>query len=101
MFQVIAGHGAFGFESDVVLEESVLPEHVQVTDAPDDFESYGDSELSDAELLAVAASDAVDAVEAGELAGELEFAEVDELALRRVLRTARQRRVGGVLEVIA
>ena len=101
MFQVIAGHGAFGFESDVVLDEAELPEHVQVTDAPDDFEAYAETELTDAELLALAASDAVDAVEAGELAGELAFAEVDELALRRVLRTARQRQVGGALEVIA
>ena len=99
MFQVIAGHGAFGFESDVVLDEAELPEHVQITEP--DFETYADGELTDAELLAVAASDAVDAVEAGELAGELEFAEVDELALRRVLRTARGRQGGGALEVIA
>jgi hypothetical protein len=96
MVKVIAGHKGFSVEVDSVLEEWELPGHVQVTTVPDDFESYGESELSDAELLAVAASDAVDAVEAGELA----FAEVDELALRRVLRTAREQQ-GGALEVIA
>lgn len=99
MFDVIAGHKGFTVEADSVLDEAELPEHVQVTTEPSDFETYGDGELSDAELLSVAASDALDAVEAGELLGKAEFAEVDELSLRRVLRTAR--RQDEVLEVIA
>lgn len=90
MFDILAGQ----------IDTRELPGHMHITRNPDDFETYAEAELSDAELLAVAASDAVDAVEAGELAGELAFAEVDELALRRVLRTARQR-VGAALEVIA
>lgn len=98
MVKVIAGHRAFDYEAESVLVERELPGHVQVSTEPSDFETYGDGELSDAELLAVAASDAVDAAAAGEVLGEVEL---DELSLRRVLRTARQRQVERHLEVIA
>lgn len=99
MPHIIAGHKGFRFEADSVLDESDLPEHVQVTTEPD-FEAYAEGDLTDAELLAVAASDALDAAAAGELLGEAEFAEVDELSLRRVLRTA-HRQAEVALEVIA
>jgi hypothetical protein len=97
MVKVIAGHKHLVAEADSVLEERELPAHMQVTSEPSDFETYGDAGLSDAELLAHAADEAVGAAAAGELLGE---AEIDELELRRVLRCRQAARLGH-LEVIA
>lgn len=87
MFEVIAGHGAFSYTAESVLDEAELPEHVVVTRSPEDFESYAEPELSDAQLLGLAAEDAMDAANAGQVLGA---GALDELSLRRVRRSRRQ-----------
>lgn len=89
MLEIIAGQRQkCRYEADSVLEESVLPEHMSVVAVRDlDTERYAEAELSDTELLALAAEDAMDAVNRGEVAGA---GALDELALRRVRRARRQ-----------
>lgn len=59
--------------------------HVSVLQAVEvDTESYAEAELSDAELLGIAAQDAVEAQEQRELAGP----SWDEVAYRRAVRAA-------------
>lgn len=77
MIEVIAGHEARAEAS------SGWPAHVVVTGNPD-FEPYGESDLSDAELLGIAAQDAVEAQESRLLAGP----PMDEVAYRRAMRQA-------------
>lgn len=95
MFEIIAGQREeYRFEVESVLAESDLPGHVSVVAVREvDTATYAEDELSDTELLAVAAEDAMDAVNRGEVAGA---GALDELALRRV-RRARRRAVAGVL----
>lgn len=70
------------------------PEHVRViADAEVDaaFESYAEGDLPDAELLALAAEDAADALERGELG--CGNSTLDELELRRAMRRAHRQAV--------
>lgn len=87
MFNIVAGHEAYCYEAESVLDEGELPEHVAVTRSPSEFEGYAEPELSDTELLALAAEDAMDAANAGQVLGS---GGLDELSLRRVRRSRRQ-----------
>lgn len=96
MFEIIAGQSAEGyrFEVESVLDERELPAHVDVVAAAEvDVETYAEGELTDAELLALAAEDAMEAQRGGRLAGP----ELDEVALRRSERRARAADVARVL----
>lgn len=68
--------------------------HVRViADAEVDaaFESYGEADLADAELLALAAEDAADALQRGELG--CGNSTLDEVELRRAMRRAHRQAV--------
>lgn len=101
MFNVIAGEkstgAAGGVYEDAVFDEAQLPVGVQVTPVRDlDMEGYGEAELSDLELLSVALQDAMDAHQGGELASA---GGLDEVALRRAERRARNAETERLLRV--
>lgn len=86
MFDIIAGHDSV-YQGTYVdeTELSELPEHMQVlTPTAEDEATYAETDMSDAELLALAAEDAADAHTNGELGGPA----LDEVSLRRAARRA-------------
>lgn len=88
VFEVIAGEAGETTELGLwaeVFDEGPASGHVRVLEAFEvDVEGYGEAELSDAELLGLAAEDAVEARAGRELAGP----GLDEVALRRARRRA-------------
>lgn len=91
MLDIIAGEDEGSYDLAV---GGGLPGHVSVVAARDlDVEVYGEAELTDSELLGLAAEDAVEAQQAGRLAGPA----LDETALRRTRRRAERQVLGGVL----
>ncbi len=91
MFEVIAGEAGETTELGLWVEafdERPVSGHVSVLAASEvDVEGYVEGELSDAELLGLAAEDAVEAHANREMAGPA----LDEVALRRAHRRAHRR----------
>ncbi len=91
-----------GDEADAPVSVEGGPEHVRVIVGEQvdvAFESYGEAELSDDELLAVAAVETADAL----VDEEVEFprgSTLDEVELRRVRRRVQQQRMHRALQVI-
>lgn len=82
---------------DAVFETGTLPEHVTVASHfAVDTATYAEPELSDAELLGLAAEDAVEAHRAGLVAGPA----LDEVALQRARRRARRSVVAAALRTV-
>lgn len=96
MLDIIAGERADIDSSSVeeVFEGASVPGHVSVVrDWELDAERYAEGELSDVELLALAAEEALEAHRGRRLGGPV----LDEVALRRAERRARQAEVARAL----